>query len=158
MRHCLAILDQPTTCFDFPAKFLLGDKQILLTTGKIIQEFTQIFTGAGWNVIKILWGSSWDSLFEKDVNGKLRQRLLEMNDGQLQFARAHGKNDFRQSIFGGDPELEAMGKEYSDEGIEQLMRGGHDPAKVFAGYQKKQLITIMVNRRLFWRWRLKVMD
>ena len=104
--------------------------------GKIIQEFTQIFTGAGWNVIKILWGSSWDSLFEKDVNGKLRQRLLEMNDGQLQFARAHGKNDFRQSIFGGDPELEVMGKEYSDEDIDKLMRGGHDPAKVFAGYHK----------------------
>ena len=104
--------------------------------GKIVQEFAQMFTGAGWNVIKVLWGSNWDPLFAKDVNGKLKQRLLEMNDGQLQFARAHGKDDFRQTIFAGDPELEAMGKNYSDKDIESLMRGGHDPVKVFAGYNK----------------------
>lgn len=104
--------------------------------GKIIQEFTQIFTGAGWNVIKVLWGGAWDKLFKKDVNGTLQKRLLKMNDGQMQFAYANGKSGFRQNIFSDDPELEKMVKKYSDNDIEQLIHAGHDSAKVFAGYHR----------------------
>ena len=104
--------------------------------GKIVEEFAQIFTGAGWNVIKVLWGSNWEPLFAKDKNGKLQQRLAEMNDGQMQFARSHGGQDLRQTIFGGDPELEKMGKGYTDEDVQNLMRGGHDPIKVHAAYQR----------------------
>ncbi|GGF95116.1 MULTISPECIES: pyruvate dehydrogenase (acetyl-transferring), homodimeric type [Cysteiniphilum] len=104
--------------------------------GKIVEEFAQIFTGAGWNVIKVLWGSNWEPLFAKDTNGKLQQRLAQMNDGQMQFARSHGGQDLRQTIFGGDPELEEMGKGYTDEDVQNLMRGGHDPIKVYAAYQR----------------------
>ena len=104
--------------------------------GKIVEEFAALFAGAGWNVIKVLWGSNWESLFAKDKNGKLQQRLAELNDGQMQFATAHGAKDLRQTIFAGDPELEAIGKSLSDTEIENLMRGGHDPVKVFAAYQR----------------------
>lgn len=104
--------------------------------GKIVEEFAQIFTGAGWNVIKVLWGSNWEPLFAKDINGKLQQRLAQMNDGQMQFARSHGGQDLRQTICGGDPELEEMGKGYTDEDVQNLMRGGHDPIKVHAAYQR----------------------
>ena len=104
--------------------------------GKIIQEFEGMFIGAGWNVIKILWGSSWDSLFEKDVKGKLKKRLNSINDGELQNAYAHSKENFRKIIFGGDIELESMIKNYSDDDIEDLMRGGHDPIKIFSGYHQ----------------------
>ncbi len=104
--------------------------------GKIVEEFAQIFKGAGWNVIKVLWGSNWEPLFAKDTNGKLQQRLAQMNDGQMQFASSHGGADLRQTIFGGDPELEEIGKGYSDEDVQNLMRGGHDPTKVYAAYQK----------------------
>ena len=104
--------------------------------GKVVEEFAQIFTGAGWSVIKVLWGSNWEPLFAKDVNGKLQQRLAQMNDGQMQFARSHGGDDLHKAIFAGDPELIEMGKAYSDEDVQNLMRGGHDPIKVFAAYQK----------------------
>ncbi len=104
--------------------------------GKIVEEFAAMFKGAGWNVIKVLWGSNWEPLFAKDTNGKLQKRLAEMNDGQMQFARSHGGNDLRQTIFGGDPELEALGSGFSDEDVQNLLRGGHDPIKVYAAYQR----------------------
>ncbi|WP_100551220.1 pyruvate dehydrogenase (acetyl-transferring), homodimeric type [Caedibacter taeniospiralis] len=104
--------------------------------GKIVEEFARIFTGAGWNVIKVLWGSNWEPLFAKDKSGKLQQRLAQMNDGQMQFARSRGGQDLHQTIFGGDPELQEMGKGYSDEDVQNLMRGGHDPIKVYAAYQR----------------------
>lgn len=104
--------------------------------GKIVEEFAQIFTGAGWNVLKVLWGSNWEPLFAKDKNGKLQQRLAQMNDGQMQFARSHGGQNLRQTIFGGDPDLEEIGKGYTDEDVQNLMRGGHDQKKVYAVYQR----------------------
>ncbi|MFZ9034598.1 MAG: pyruvate dehydrogenase (acetyl-transferring), homodimeric type [Francisellaceae bacterium] len=104
--------------------------------GKVVEEFANLFEGAGWHVIKVLWGSNWAPLFAKDINGKLQKRLAELNDGQLQFAQSHGGADLRQIIFGGDAELEAMVVDMSDDDIAGLMRGGHDPIKVYAAYKQ----------------------
>ena len=104
--------------------------------GKIVQELAHVFEGAGWNVIKVIWGSNWNKLFAKDVNNKLQKRLAELNDGQLHTARAHGGSSIRETIFGGDPELEAMVADMSDEDLEGLQRGGHDPIKVYAAYHQ----------------------
>ncbi|WP_119342718.1 pyruvate dehydrogenase (acetyl-transferring), homodimeric type [Facilibium subflavum] len=104
--------------------------------GKVVEEFAQIFEGAGWNVIKVLWGSNWEPLFAQDKNGKLQKRLAALNDGQMQFASAHGGEDLRKILFGGDPDLEAMAADYTDEDLQNLMRGGHDPVKVYAAYQR----------------------
>ncbi|MCF6766752.1 pyruvate dehydrogenase (acetyl-transferring), homodimeric type [Thiotrichales bacterium 19S11-10] len=104
--------------------------------GKIIEELAGIFQGSGWQVIKVLWGSNWQPLFDKDISGKLQQRLAELNDGQLQNCTAHGGSAIRETIFGGDSDLEALASDLSDEDLEKLMRGGHDPKKVYAAYQK----------------------
>ncbi len=104
--------------------------------GKVVEDFEGIFRGAGWNVIKVLWGSNWEPLFQKDKNGKLQKRLAELNDGKMQYARSHGAKALREALFSGDPDLEAMGSEMSDQEINDLMRGGHDPVKVYAAYQR----------------------
>ncbi|MCF6808380.1 pyruvate dehydrogenase (acetyl-transferring), homodimeric type [Thiotrichales bacterium 19S9-12] len=104
--------------------------------GKIIEELAGIFQGSGWQVIKVLWGSNWQPLFDKDISGKLQQRLAELNDGQLQNCTAHGGSAIRETIFGGDSDLEALASDLSDEDLEKLMRGGHDPKKVYAAYHK----------------------
>ncbi|MCF6776256.1 pyruvate dehydrogenase (acetyl-transferring), homodimeric type [Thiotrichales bacterium 19X7-9] len=103
--------------------------------GKIIEELAGVFQGANWNVIKVLWGSNWQPLFDKDISGKLQKRLAELNDGQLQNCTAHGGSAIREIIFGGDDELQQMVADYSDEDLESLLRGGHDPKKVFAAYK-----------------------
>jgi pyruvate dehydrogenase E1 component len=103
--------------------------------GKIIQELEAVFTGAGWNVIKVIWGSEWDDLLAKDKDGVLAGRMEEVPDGQYQkYAVADG-DYIRKDFFGKDPRLLKMVKNYSDEQLEKLRRGGHDPAKVYAAYK-----------------------
>ncbi len=102
--------------------------------GKIIQELEGVFRGAGWNVIKVIWGRHWDPLLEKDVNGKLQKRMDEVCDGELQNFKANGGAYTRKHFFGTDPELLEMVKDLSDDDIMYLNRGGHDPFKVYAAY------------------------
>ncbi|MGE5296014.1 MAG: pyruvate dehydrogenase (acetyl-transferring), homodimeric type [Solirubrobacterales bacterium] len=103
--------------------------------GKIVQELESVFTGAGWNVIKVLWGSNWDMLFLEDKEGLIAKRMEEIPDGQYQKYAASSGAYIRQDFFGKDPRLLALVKNYSDEQIEDLQRGGHDPAKVYAAYK-----------------------
>ncbi|TCK03028.1 pyruvate dehydrogenase E1 component [Marinobacterium mangrovicola] len=102
--------------------------------GKIVQELEGIFRGAGWNVIKCLWGRHWDPLFEKDTKGLLKKRMDEVCDGELQNYKANGGAYTREHFFGKYPELAEMVKDMSDEEIMNLNRGGHDPYKVYAAY------------------------
>lgn len=103
--------------------------------GKIIQELEAVFAGAGWNVIKVIWGSDWDPLFEKDKDGLLVKRLEEVPDGQYQKYAVSGGDYIRKDFFGRDPRLLELVKNYSDEQLEKLRRGGHDPVKVYAAYK-----------------------
>jgi len=100
---------------------------------KIIQELEAIFRGAGWNVIKVIWGSEWDQLFEKDEHGRLIRRMQEIVDGQSQkFSIASGEY-IREHFFGDDPELQELVSTMTDDQLEKMKRGGHDPEKVYAG-------------------------
>jgi len=102
--------------------------------GKIIQELEAIFRGAGWNVIKVVWGSEWDQLLAKDQSGLLIRRMEECVDGEYQkFSVAPGSY-IREKFFGKYPELLDLVKNLSDEKLESIRRGGHDPEKVFAAY------------------------
>jgi pyruvate dehydrogenase E1 component len=103
--------------------------------GKIIQELEAIFRGAGWNVIKVVWGSDWDALLEKDESGLLAQRMTEVVDGQYQKYVGMGGAYIRQHFFGKYPELLKLVENYSDERLEKMKRGGHDPEKVYAAYK-----------------------
>lgn len=103
--------------------------------GKIVQELEALFKGAGWNVIKLLWGKDWDILFEKDEEGKLIKQLNEIPDGQLQkYAYADGEF-MRKDFFGKDEALLEMVKNFSDLELQRLQRGGHDPIKIFNAYK-----------------------
>ena len=102
--------------------------------GKIIQELESDFRGAGWNVIKVLWGSQWDSLLARDKNGRLRQRMEDAIDGEYQNYKAFNGAYVREHFFGPDPELLALVADMSDDDIWRLSRGGHDPHKVYAAY------------------------
>ncbi|MFT6791221.1 MAG: pyruvate dehydrogenase E1 component [Cellvibrionaceae bacterium] len=102
--------------------------------GKIVQELEGIFRGAGWHVIKVLWGSGWDELLAKDTSGKLIQRMNEVVDGELQACKAHGGAYTREHFFGKYPELKALVKDMSDEDIYRLQRGGNDSSKVYTAY------------------------
>ncbi len=102
--------------------------------GKIIQELEADFRGAGWNVIKVIWGSYWDPLLTMDVKGLLRQRMEECVDGEYQNFKAKGGAYTREHFFGKYPELKAMVANMSDQDIWRLNRGGHDPHKVYAAY------------------------
>jgi pyruvate dehydrogenase E1 component len=102
--------------------------------GKIVQELEAVFRGAGWNVIKVLWGSYWDPLLAKDLNGKLKQRMLEVVDGEFQNYKAKDGAYVREHFFGAYPELREMVARMSDADIWRLNRGGHDPHKVYAAY------------------------
>ncbi|MGB5984579.1 MAG: pyruvate dehydrogenase (acetyl-transferring), homodimeric type, partial [Desulfobacterales bacterium] len=102
--------------------------------GKIIQELEAAFRGAGWNVIKVIWGSDWDPLLAQDKTGLLAQRMEEVPDGQYQLYSASGGDLIRRDFFGKYPELEQMVAHYSDEQLWKLRRGGHDPEKVYAAY------------------------
>jgi len=102
--------------------------------GKIIQELEAAFRGAGWNVLKVLWGSYWDPLLAMDGKGLLRQRMEECVDGEYQNFKAKGGAYTREHFFGKYPELKEMVAAMSDDDIWRLNRGGHDPHKVFAAY------------------------
>ena len=101
---------------------------------KIIQELESDFRGAGWNVIKVIWGSYWDPLLARDTKGLLLQRMEEAVDGEYQAYKAFNGAYVREHFFGKYPELEAMVSNMSDEDIWRLNRGGHDPHKVYAAY------------------------
>ena len=103
--------------------------------GKIIQELEAIFRGAGWNVIKVIWGSDWDSLIQNDRDGLLVRRLGEVTDGQYQKFFVESGAYFRQNLFGTDPRLLRMVEHLSDEQLARLRLGGHDPIKVHAAYK-----------------------
>ena len=102
--------------------------------GKIIQELEGTFRGAGWNVIKVIWGSDWDVLFEQDSSGALAKRLEEVVDGELLKYVVAGGEYFRKNFFGKYPELLNMVKDISNEDLLRLRLGGHDPEKVYAAY------------------------
>jgi pyruvate dehydrogenase E1 component len=103
--------------------------------GKIIQELEAIFRGAGWNVIKVIWGSDWDSLISNDRDGLLVRRLGEITDGQYQKFFVESGAYFRQNLFGTDPRLLRMVEHLSDEQMSRMRLGGHDPIKVHAAYK-----------------------
>jgi pyruvate dehydrogenase E1 component len=102
--------------------------------GKIIQELEAVFRGAGWNVIKVLWGSYWDPLFARDTKGLLLKRMEECVDGDYQAYKAKGGAYTREHFFGKYPELADMVANMSDEDIWRLNRGGHDPIKVYTAF------------------------
>ena len=102
--------------------------------GKIIQELEAAFLGAGWNVVKVIWGSRWDPLFARDTNGVMRQVMESTVDGEYQNFKAKGGAFTREHFFGKDPALKEMVANMSDEDIWHLNRGGHDARKVFAAY------------------------
>ncbi len=102
--------------------------------GKIIQELEANFRGAGWNVIKVIWGSYWDPLIARDTEGKLLKVMEETVDGEYQAYKANDGAYVREKFFGKHPELNALVANMSDEDIWRLNRGGHDPHKVFAAY------------------------
>lgn len=103
---------------------------------KIIQELEGVFRGAGWNVIKVLWGSYWDPLLAKDKSGKLMQLMMETVDGEYQNFKAKGGAYTREHFFGKYPETKALVANLTDEDIWRLNRGGHDPHKLFAAYKQ----------------------
>ena len=103
--------------------------------GKIIQELEAAFGGAGWNVVKVIWGSRWDPLLAKDHTGRLRRVMEECVDGEYQNFKAKGGAYVREQFFGKYPETEAMVAHMSDDDIWRLNRGGHDPRKVYAAYE-----------------------
>ena len=103
--------------------------------GKIIQELEAAFRGAGWNVIKVIWGSDWDRLLDADKSGRLVQRMDEVLDGEMQRYTASSGAFVRKDFFGKYPELVKLVENYSDEQLGRLTRGGHDPVKVYAAYK-----------------------
>jgi pyruvate dehydrogenase E1 component len=103
--------------------------------GKIIQELEAAFLGAGWNVIKVIWGSRWDPLLARDERGLLRRLMMECVDGEYQNFKAKGGAYTREHFFGKYPELKELVANMSDDDIWRLNRGGHDPHKVYNAYQ-----------------------
>ncbi|MCP4211920.1 MAG: pyruvate dehydrogenase (acetyl-transferring), homodimeric type [Halieaceae bacterium] len=103
--------------------------------GKIIQELERVFRGAGWNVVKVIWGANWDSLLARDHKGFLRRRMDEAVDGDYQtYAADQSGAHIREHFFGKYPELAEMVADMSDGDLWRLKRGGHDPDKVYAAY------------------------
>ncbi len=118
--------------------------------GKIIQELEANFRGAGWKVLKVIWGGYWDALLDRDKDGLLQKRMEEAVDGEYQAYKAHGGAYTREHFFGKYPELKAMVANMSDTDIWRLNRGGHDPHKVYAAYaaameQKDQPTVILAK-------------
>ncbi len=103
--------------------------------GKIIQELEAVFRGAGWNCIKVIWGSDWDPLLARDKTGLLVRRMDEVVDGELQKYTVESGAYIREHFFGRYPELLKLVENMSDEQLAKLKRGGHDPEKVFAAYK-----------------------
>src|SRR5215208_1929940 len=102
--------------------------------GQIIQELEAIFRGAGWNVIKVIWGSEWDALLEKDHDGLLVKRMGEVVDGEYQKYAVESGEYIRKHFWGADPRLLDLVKHLSDEQLKKLTLGGHDPIKVYSAY------------------------
>ena len=102
--------------------------------GRIIDELERLFAGAGWNVIKLVWGSDWDGLFARDASGALQRTLAQTVDGQMQTFAANDGRFNRENFFGQNPELAALAQGMSDEQIDRLKRGGHDLVKIHAAY------------------------
>jgi len=102
--------------------------------GKVIQELERVFRGAGWNVIKVVWGGNWDPLLERDREGLLLARMEEAVDGDYQKYSVESGAYVREHFFGTDPRLSALVEDLSDEELRKLRRGGHDPEKVHAAY------------------------
>jgi pyruvate dehydrogenase E1 component len=109
--------------------------------GKIVQELDTIFRGAGWNVIKVLWGRNWDSLLVADTEGHLRRRMDECVDGEYQTFKSRDGAYVREHFFGANPELAKMVEDWSDDEIWALNRGGHDPVKIHAAYAQAMATT-----------------
>jgi pyruvate dehydrogenase E1 component len=104
--------------------------------GQIIQELEAVFRGAGWNVIKVLWGSDWDPLLAKDHDGLLAKRMGEVVDGQYQKYAVESGAYLREHFFGADPRLLEMVKHMSDDQLKKLRLGGHDPLKVYNAFKR----------------------
>ena len=120
--------------------------------GKIIQELEGIFRGAGWNVIKVIWGSYWDQLLAKDKSGLLIKRMGEAVDGEYQAFKAKGGSYVREKFFGKYKELLDMVSQMTDRDIWKLNRGGHDPHKVYAAYhaamKNKETPTVILAKTI----------
>ncbi len=102
--------------------------------GRIVDELERLFAGAGWNVVKLLWGSDWDGLFARDLTGTLARTLGGTVDGQMQTFAANDGRYNREHFFGQNPELAALAQGLTDEQIDRLKRGGHDLVKIHAAY------------------------
>ncbi len=102
----------------------------------VIRELEGLFTGAGWNVIKVLWGSDWDELFARDTTGLLLKRMEECVDGEYQNFKARGGAYVRKEFFGKYPELLRLVEDKTDEQLANLRRGGHDPVKVYNAFRR----------------------
>ena len=120
--------------------------------GQIIQELEAIFRGAGWNVIKVIWGQPWDDLLEKDTDGLLVKRMGEVVDGEYQKYAVESGAYIRKHFWGTDPRLLDMVKHLSDEQLKRLTLGGHDPAKVYNAYKRavetKNMPTVVLARTI----------
>ena len=103
--------------------------------GKIIQELESFFRGAGWNVIKVIWGREWDELLARDTDGALRDLMNRTPDGDYQTYKAESGAYVRENFFGRDPRVAAMVKDYTDDQLWNLKRGGHDYRKVYAAFK-----------------------
>ncbi|MCI7717716.1 pyruvate dehydrogenase (acetyl-transferring), homodimeric type [[Pasteurella] aerogenes] len=108
--------------------------------GKIIQELEGTFNGAGWEVIKVIWGRPWDRLLQRDTSGKLLQLMMEVVDGDYQTFKSKDGAYVRKHFFGRYPETEALVADMTDDEIWALNRGGHDPVKVFAAFNKAKQV------------------
>jgi pyruvate dehydrogenase E1 component len=104
--------------------------------GRIIQELESAFRGAGWNVLKVIWGDDWDVLLSRDTTGLLVKRMGEMVDGEMQNLVVRGGAYVRREFFGKYPELLALVEDYTDDQLAKLRRGGHDPVKVYNAYKR----------------------
>ena len=102
--------------------------------GKIIQELEAVFRGAGWNVIKVIWGREWDALLARDPDGVLVQRMADVLDGEWQKYSVEPGSYMREHFFGADPRLAALVADKSDDELKALRRGGHDYRKLYAAY------------------------
>ena len=103
--------------------------------GKVIQELEGVFRGAGWNVVKLIWGSEWDDLLARDTTGLLVKRMSEVVDGEFQTYVTKDGAWLRQHFFGKYPELLDLVSHLSDDQLYRLKRGGHDPRKVYNAYK-----------------------
>lgn len=104
--------------------------------GRIIDELEGVFNGAGWNVIKVIWGSEWDRLIAKDSSGTLMKKFASMVDGEFQDLRSKGPEYLRKKFFESDPAIAELVKDMKDRDLWQMTRGGHDPRKVYAAFAR----------------------